>query len=56
MDRKHTQLAQLGLSALIIVGGSYVALGEGYPPLTREFAMGMVGLVVGYWFKSPLQE
>ena len=54
MTTKHW--IQLALSVLIITGGTSIACNKVQASETRGAALGAVGLVVGYWFKSPLQE
>lgn len=49
-------LAQLILSIVILLGGGAVAISKDQAAETRGTALAAVGLVVGYWFKSPLQE
>ena len=42
------------VSVLVLVAGLIVILwggGDGYPQQSREWAFGIVGLVVGYWLR-----
>lgn len=54
MEAKHW--VQVMLSVLIITGGTFIACSKEQAAETRGSALGAIGLVVGYWFKSPLQE
>jgi uncharacterized membrane protein YfcA len=45
------ELARIGVSLIVLVIAATIILSKRYPEDDLKWAFGMVGLVLGYWFK-----
>jgi hypothetical protein len=45
------QIVQIAISAVLLCASIYVALASAYGPQDRHWAYGMVGTIVGFWFR-----
>jgi uncharacterized membrane protein len=45
------ELARIGVSLIVLVIAETIILSKRYPEDDLKWAFGMVGLVLGYWFK-----
>jgi hypothetical protein len=48
-------IIQSVLSLIVIIGGTAIAINKESPEI-RNPAMAAVGMVIGYWFRSPLDQ
>ncbi len=39
------------ISAIVLVAGLYVVLSGSYPDATTKWAIGAMGVVIGYWLR-----
>lgn len=46
-------VAQLAISAILLVAALFVILTKKYPPQDKHWAYGALGTVVGFWLKAP---
>jgi len=44
-------LVQVAISAVLLCASVYVILAPAYGPKDKHWAYGMVGTIVGFWFK-----
>ena len=44
-------LVQIGVTMVVLVAALWIILGGGYPDDFGKWAVGMVGIVVGYWLR-----
>ena len=46
-------VAQLVISAVLLIAALFVILTKKYPPQDKHWAYGALGTVVGFWLKAP---
>jgi len=52
VDPRWYFAARVGFSAVAILAALWVILSKNYPESELKWAYGMVGLVIGHWFKA----
>ncbi len=50
-DSLRLFIARLFISLVILIPTLYVVLSKEYPAETQKWATGLIGVVVGYWFR-----
>ena len=44
-------VARAVVSIVLLTGGLYILLKGGYPDAVTKWAIGVIGLVIGYWLR-----